>query len=377
MRGPVAAWLGSRALVVVLVLGVAVVAGVGAEAHPLASGWWWLDRFTYWDSFHFTRIADDGYFGPGRACCDQSYFPAYPLAVRWLGWVLPGPSALAGFVVSIASGAVAAFAMHRLALAEGLSRRAAGWAVGLLAVAPFTVFTVAVYSESLWLAGALLAWWAGRRERWWLAGLAAGLACATRVTGVFLVAGLVVMYAVAARRRARGGGGRMVRPDVLFVVPALLPVVAFMAWLRARTGSWNAWREAQSAGWAREQVAPWTGVAKEWAHVIDAPNVWLGVPRALDLVAILAGALLAVLLATRRHRWADAAFVGISVATVLTTTNWDSAGRYSLAWFPAYLVVANAGERPGWGRVRLAVGVGSALLALLVVLWFASRHWIG
>ena len=373
----VTGWLGSRAVLVALVLGVAAVAGIGAETHPLASGWWWLDRFTYWDSFHFTRIAEQGYFAAGRSCCDQSYFPGYPLAIRWVGLVLPGPAALAGFVVSLGAGAVAAWAMHGLALAEGLTRRAADWAVGLLVVAPFTVFTVAVYSESLWLAGALLAWWAGRSGRWWLAGTAAALACATRVTGVFLVVGLVVMYAVDARGRARRDGGRLLRADVLFVVPALLPVVAYMAWLHDRTGSWNAWRQAQSTGWSREQVAPWTGLARQWSHVVHAPDAWLGVTRAIDLLAILAGVLLTALLATRRHRWPDAAFVGISVATVLTTTNWDSAGRYSLAWFPAYLVLANAGERPGWQRVRLLVTVGSALLAVLVAVWFGARHWVG
>ena len=160
-------------------------------------------------------------------------------------------------------------------------------------------------------------------------------------------------------------------------MPALLPVLAYMAWLHDRTGSWNAWRQAQSTGWSREQVAPWTGLARQWSHVVHAPDAWLGVTRAIDLLAILAGVLLTALLATRRHRWPDAAFVGISVATVLTTTNWDSAGRYSLAWFPAYLVLANAGERPGWQRVRLLVTVGSALLAVLVAVWFGARHWVG
>lgn len=371
----VTAWLGSRAAIVVLVLGVALVAGVGAETHPLASGWWWLDRLTSWDSFHFTRIADEGYFGGGRTCCDQSYFPGYPLAIRWLGLLLPGPAALAGLVVSLAAGTVAAWAMHRLALTEGLSRRAAGWSVVLLAVAPFTVFTVAVYSESLWLAGALLAWWAGRRERWWLAGFAAALACATRVTGVFLVAGLLVMYALAARPRSARDGGRLVRADALFAVVAVLPIVGFMAWLRSRTGSWNAWREAQAAGWSREQVLPWQGLSRQWAHVLDSPDAWLGVARVTDLLAIVAGVLLAALLATRRHRWPDAAYVALSVASVATTTNWDSAGRYALAWFPAYLVMANAGERrPG---LRLAAAAGSVLVALVVLGWFATRHWIG
>ncbi len=370
-------WLGSRLLLVGLVLAVAAVAGIGAESHPLATGWWWLDRLTYWDSFHFTRIADEGYFTPVRQCCDQAYFPGYPLAMRWLGWLLPGPTAFAGLVVSLGAGAVAAWALHRLALAEGLSRRAAGWAVALFAAAPFTVFTVAVYSESLWLAGAVLAWWAGRRERWWLAGLAAGVATATRVTGLFLVAGLVVMYAVSARARARADGRGLVRPDVLFVLPALVPVLAFVTWLHSRTGSWTEWRQAQATGWRRDSVAPWTGLVRQWSQVLDAPNAWLTVTRVVDLVAIVLGVVLTVLLATRRRRWPDATYVGLSVASIATTTNWDSAGRYALAWFPLYLVAAHAGERQGRAWVRPATWAASAAVALLVTVFFALREWIG
>ena len=53
-------WLTTGPYVAAFEQDIAAVAGVGAETHPLASGWWWLDRFTYWDSFHFTRVADDG-----------------------------------------------------------------------------------------------------------------------------------------------------------------------------------------------------------------------------------------------------------------------------------------------------------------------------
>jgi hypothetical protein len=72
MRQVALAWLGSRLLLMVSVLVVARVAGVGAERHPLASGVWLLDRFAYWDSYHFVRIAEAGYLPPGLGCCDQA-----------------------------------------------------------------------------------------------------------------------------------------------------------------------------------------------------------------------------------------------------------------------------------------------------------------
>lgn len=376
MTASIRTWLVSRVAVIILVLGIAAVAGIGAEVHPQASGWWWLDRFTYWDSFHFTRIADEGWFTPTRRCCDQSYFPGYPLAMRWLASVLPGPTALAGWLITLFTGTVAAGALYQLARADGLPDLGARRAVLLLAVAPFTVFTVAVYSEALWLAAALVAWWAARAQRWALSALAASVATATRITGLFLLAGLAVGYAVTARSRAQEHGWGRVAARALWLGVPVLPVVAFMSYLYTQTGSWFAWREAQVIGWGRHSSTPWGGVVGQWESLIRAPSGWLLFPRVLDLVAVLLGLALTAVLLSRPRWWPEAAYVGVSVLAIMATSRWDSAGRYALTWFPAYLVLAHwlQGRSRRW--TVLALGA-SGLVATAVTVWFATRHWIG
>src|SRR6266702_6449184 len=78
VRSVVLAWLLSRAGLMAAVLVIARLAGIGPEGHPLASRIWALDRFAYWDSFHYVRIAELGYLPPGLPCCDQAFFPGYP-----------------------------------------------------------------------------------------------------------------------------------------------------------------------------------------------------------------------------------------------------------------------------------------------------------
>ncbi len=96
--------------------------------------------------------------------------------------------------------------------------------------------------------------------------------------------------------------------------------------------------------------------------------------RTLDLAAVLGGGLLAVVLLWRR-RWAEAAYVIPSVGVIMLGSVWESAGRYALAWFPAYLLLAEVTqERP---RTRGAVLALSAALAAWITVGFALRLWTG
>ena len=71
-----------------------------------------------------------------------------------------GNDMLAGILISLAAGTVAAVMLWQLAVAQGLGPRLAATAVALLGVAPYGIFLAAVYSEALFLAVTVAAWWA-------------------------------------------------------------------------------------------------------------------------------------------------------------------------------------------------------------------------
>ncbi len=366
----VGVWLASRVALVGFVLGASALMGVDAARRAQAPADWVLQRFVWWDSLHFVRIADTGYLPPGLPCCDQAYFPGYPLLIA-LARPLTGDNTRASaLAVTAVAGLAAAVLLWHLAR-ERIGPRGATTAVVLLAVAPYGLFFTVAYSESLFLALSLGAWWAAARRRWWVAGLLTTGAAVVRVNGLFLLAGLLVMYAGQLRRDGR------VRPrtDLLALLLPVLAVGAWVGYLAHLTGSWNAWQQAQAVGWERRTAWPWQGIAAGWAAIGSATTTDLVVARWADLAFVLAGlALLAVLLG-RRH-WPEATYVGLSVGVLVCSTLIVSTPRYALTWFPGYLLLAELLHRPGWRWVRFAV----PLLCLPALGWlavsFARHRWV-
>ena len=161
--------------------------------------------------------------------------------------------------------------LWQLAIAQGLGPRVAATAVVLLGVAPYGIFLAAVYSEALFLAVTVAAWWAAVDPTLVAGRALAAAATAVRVNGMFLVAALAVMYLVQLREDRR----RRPRADVLALALPFAVLAAYFGYLRARTGAWNAWQAAQDAGWARRTAWPWTGLRAGWDAIASAtPPTW-------------------------------------------------------------------------------------------------------
>ena len=366
------AFLASRILLGITVLAMAAATGQGAVGHEWATGTWWLDRFSAWDSYHFVRIATLGYLPPGLDCCDQAFFPGYPIVMAGLAPLTGGNVTAAGLLVSLLAGAVSAGLLWLLVARDALGGPvAAHRAVTMLALAPAGFFLVAVYTEALFLALALGAWLLAGRRKWWWAGALAALATGVRVNGLFLAAGLAVMYAVQWHHDGRPRP----RPDVLALGLPAVAVGGYVAYLHSRTGSWDAWREAEARGWDRSTAWPWEGVAAAWRALRDSPDAWLAASRAADIVAVALGVALCVLLA-RQRRWPELTYLALALGVVLCSTLWVSAPRYALTWFPAYLAVATMRDTTAYRRAY-AVGLGLSFVLLVAATWAAAhRQWV-
>ena len=363
-------WFGTRLALASFTLLASYLLGLDAGGRLTGPGAWALERFTWWDSFQFLRTAERGYLPPEAPCCSQAFFPGYPLAMRALGPFTGGNLALAGVVVSLLAGCGAAVLLWHLAARATGSPAAGRAAVLLLAVAPYGIFLSAVYTEALFLALALGAWYAGARRSWWVAGLFVGLATGVRVNGVFVALGLAVMYLVQLRAEGR----RLPRVDVLALGSPLLVVGGYFAYLHALTGSWNAWREAEERGWGRRTAWPWQGMAEGWRSATTAGAPDLVVSRWADLVVTVLGiVLVAVLL--RLRRWPEAAYVLPNVLVLVCSTTLISAPRYALLWFPAYLLLADLVVRPRWRWLLPVLLVGCLPLLGAVTLSFSAHLW--
>lgn len=135
----------------------------------LPSAAWPSYIFNHFDSGHFLRIAVHGYFTTYRGTpnWDEAFLPGYPAASRFVAEVvgagqLTPVTAFVGMSIVAWLGTLAsAVLVIRLTEATGGSTNDGAWSARVLLFGPYSVFLVASYSESLFLALALGAWLAG------------------------------------------------------------------------------------------------------------------------------------------------------------------------------------------------------------------------
>ncbi|CAO5233629.1 glycosyltransferase family protein [Frankia sp. AgKG'84/4] len=364
VRATLPLWLGSRIAVALLSLAAAraLTPGSARDAPGLRTLW---DR---WDVGLFTKVARYGYLSPAYADRTEVDFPGLPLAIRLVhlfvrDWIA------AGLIVSLLAGVVTAAALWRLA-ADEVGERAARFAVVSLICFPYAVFLFAAYSEGVFLAFASASWLAARRDRWWLAGLLGAGAASARISGVAFGVALAVQYVVS--RRAAG------RP--VFAWPALslalvpMPVVAYLGYLRVRTGGWGSYTDAMRVGWHREVDWPWSGWSATWSAALDGDGqsafvwFWRG-----ELLAVVVGVALTIALLAGR-RWGEATFLGVMTAIMGCTNYYASGIRGILVAFPLYLMLARLAARRPWVASTYLCVCGPVMVAFVVA--FTQGKWV-
>jgi hypothetical protein len=183
----------------------AVVLAVGwysiHSAAPGAAPQFNLDHpWIAWDARHYYQVALNGY-APDRPSNPQdqynwfgciAYFPLLPMAARTLSSILPLEVAM----VTLSN----VCAIIGLGFLYDWARRISGSRIATIVVLVIATFPGAVsfaagMTEGPFLLLVALALWLLQRRRFYLAALVAGLATATRPTGVALAA-VVLLYAV-------------------------------------------------------------------------------------------------------------------------------------------------------------------------------------
>ena len=369
-RGPGRkAW--TDALVIVAVVRVLLLLVAFAAAWMLAPGTGPLDEgffdiWVRWDARHFLEVAEFGYTDVRTDPHATAFFPLYPLLIKALGAAgLPLPAA--GMLISTGATVVACAYLYALAeeeVGEGAGRRAALY----LVLFPTAVFLIAPYSEALFLAGAVPAFYYARRGLWLFAALPAAVAVGARAAGLFLLFGL----ALEVVRRGDFGRGVVARAGIALGAAAL-PVLAYGGYLLAVKGDAFYFWVDQREGWYRDFVGPVQSFINTWNLTASegSPTNWIFTWR-MEIVAAALGVGL-VLWALVRREWGYAGFMGAMMAALLTSTWYFSIPRMLLTMFPAVLVIAEFTHgRPM--RHELAVAVMAPVAALGVVV-FTRGAW--
>jgi mannosyltransferase PIG-V len=342
------------------------------------------------DAGWYGEIALDGYHWAGTFELQRNiaFFPAAPFLMRPLGLLfnmneqgLPREQKMlrvlwAGTCLSLAAFLWALYYLVRLGSDLIGFERAAGAAL-LLAAYPFALFYSAPYSESLFLLGAVAAFFHFRRGEWMAAacwGLLVGL---TRPNGCFLSVPLALLAIQQARRTRAATNGHEpecggVRPVSVRLLVAAMPAVGmalFTVYLHGLTGVWFAWARSHEA-WGRtfQGLTPATGFFASLAEQplmqvimrapFDALNA-LGLLFALSLVWPVFTRLGAV--------WG--VFVLVNLLPPLLSGGVLSIGRLTSTLFPLFLALAVVIPSPSVPAWATAFGTAQGLCTALFFTW--------
>ena len=240
----------------------------------------------------------------------------------------------------------------------------------LLVTGPYSVFLFADYSESVFLAFAVAAWYCAVMDRWALVGVFAAAATFTRINGVFLVAAMLVLY-VQQRRRT---GAPVIAAALWWLPVACTGVVAYFGYLTFRTGDLLAWSHAQTLGWGGPLHWPWEAFYQTAGRVLFASTPDRRFQFAMDLL-FAAVIVVAVIVLARRRQWPEVTYLGLTLIALTTSSTYVSLARNSVTLFPLTILIAVTITHPPRRAMKPVILAAWWTLFAVNTTLFAFGYW--
>ena len=372
-------WLVSRVVYVALTLGFALV----RLPRPLNAAAV-LHVWQQWDGNWYVVIAQYGYPATAQG---PAFFPLYPMLIKGLATVFGGGHYL---LAALELGPAAS---------EGARISRAVWALLALLAYPLALYLAAPYSEALFLALAVFAFFCARRGLWAWAIACAFLAGLTRPTAVILALPLLWEYGRQhgwweriARWRGEGWRGdgwhgvwralprvRELAAGALVAVAAPLGIACYSAYLQLQYGDPLRFAHAE-AYWSHINAPIWQTLALMAGSVLHPPTQTIF----RFLIVLDFGALLFVAgMVARAAKRLPVAYTLYVVGLLLVVFStpvpsrpevMPSAARYMLEAFPIFFVLGRWGERHR--RVGFAVMAAAFVVQAAFVAIFLSGKWV-
>lgn len=307
------------------------------------------------DATRYVDIAQHGYVTQGENAINLVFYPLYPLLMRWLGrltFSLP----LAGVIISQAAYGVASVLLYELILLDGDKRNA--WdGVLLMALYPFSMFAMGVFTEGLFLALSIGCLYALRKRNFLAAGIVGFFAALTRTQGMLLM--FPAAYAWVTLRFGPKKEKVRWRDAFLLLIPA-----GFGVYLGINGALWgNCFQFLQfEAGEPWYQSTQWIGA--NIAQHFQMGNAYPGLAWIIYFVQIaLYFFVLAVLAwgAYKKERVAYLLYGGVYLGFSYLSGWMISGGRYMLCCVPVYIILAKLKD----GLPRRFLLAGAAMLFFL------------
>lgn len=313
-----------------------------------------LDLPGRWDTGWYLTIANEGYLYLPTAKEDYqqniAFFPAYPMAIRYLSTVLGRQPLWTGVAISIVAFYFALLYLLRLARSDLGDEEQAVTAVMFLAAYPFAVFFSAAYTESLFLLTLLGAIYHFRQGQLWRSAFWGFVCGLTRPPGCFLsiVLGLMAVAPMwdAARWRPIMPptiGWSAIGKRLLAASAPGFGMLTFSAFVYQLTGNPFQWT-MQNQAWGRVYRGLDVIVSDRFNFIANNGLYNYASTQPIDLFYSLAVllALVAVVPVYRRFGLAYAVFIILNVLPPISAGGMLSMGRVTSIVFPVFVWLGGA-----------------------------------
>lgn len=288
----------------------------------------WLAVWGVWDSGWYLRLAQFGYsniislrtatFGQAN----YAFFPLYPLLMNIFEKVLKDYF-ISGLLVSNISLVVACvylFKLTRLDFDDKTSLRAILYCL----LWPVAFIFSGVFTESLYLALAIAAFYYARKNNWLLACILGFFLALTRSIGVLIVIPLIYEYLITKKFSYK-----IIGKEIFYFLLIPTGLVLFGVYNYFLTKDLLAFFKIQSA-WGRSLVNPFRLI---WGGLFHGDST--SVFNSLFVLAIIALAIIFY----KKIRASYLIFIAYSILVPLFT-GLESMPRYTLVIFPLFILLA-------------------------------------
>ncbi len=362
-----------------LLLRLALYAWLAGGPHALPTA------LCHWDCDWYQGVATNGYASHPKTALDPTFgqanwafFPVYPALIAGMARLLDLPILVAG--IGVANLALGIFVFIATKYLKLLDPGRSGPALAIfLSAFPGSFYFSIPYSESVYAAIAVAAFWCLAGGRLAAGSGVAAVLSATRVTGVLLTPVIAMPYLIALWRALRRGepnvAAKAFAAALLPVALAPLGLFLFMLYLYVHTGDGLAFVHIQRA-WGRSGGNPLAGL---WQGLTQF-DLLSFTPRTMQSATLnalsgLAGLALSIWLLVRR-RYAPSWFLAMTIILPVSH-GLDSLSRYTLAQ-PLFMVFLFDFICTFRSRALLwaVVGVSLPLQLFLVRLWMQGYAFL-
>jgi Gpi18-like mannosyltransferase len=334
----------------------------------------WYHRLLRWDSEWYKIIASEGYKYDGDPGLTQTvvFYPLYPSLSRLVSEVLRIDVVDAMLLVANLAAAAAVLLLFKL-VRERCGDRTALVTVAMISFFPSSIFLSAGYTESLALLLMVSFFLAVARERLLAAAMFAGLAVATRSSGIVLFP--VLLWELWCRRSPR----RFLIEAVPLSIIATAGLWLYIIYLGFAFGHPLAFADGQAA--FHENM---TMLARLLSALTLEPFGKINLadisPAGFDQWFTL------IFIALIVRSWTAGISRGMTLFAALLLAlpylslcggpaGFTSMARFNLVSFPLFIVMALSTERWPWA-IPAIVGIFGGLLLIYTAL-FTQWQWIG